>query len=79
MNIVIEKIGKYYRNKRKTDRYRVTNKKGTGLGMIEWNAGWRRYCFYPVMHTVFDVDCLNYISKYTQELNESRFIKRRKL
>lgn len=28
------------------------------LGEIRWHAPWRRYCFYPKEHTLFDRSCL---------------------
>ncbi len=40
------------------------------LGEIRWNPGWRRYCFFPEMNTVFDSDCLEDIKDFIDVLKE---------
>lgn len=47
----------------KTLRYTVHAKKnGAQLGIIQWNAQWRRYAFEPCFPTVFEEVCLRDIA-----------------
>ena len=56
--------------KRKTKVYQVLNSKlNIDLGLINWNTGWRKYCFYPEKFTVFDSNCLNEINEFMNKLN----------
>lgn len=50
----------------KTKSWRVGNGSGMTLGRISWNAGWRRYCFFPGMDTLYDGSCLLEICEFME-------------
>ena len=59
--------------KPKTFVYSVVNLKSeTSLGTIQWYGAWRQYCFFPIPHTVFNKDCMQYIIKFITKLMEDR-------
>ena len=58
------------KSKRKTKVYWVKDKNNIEIGLIRWNTGWRKYCFYPEKFTVFDSNCLNEISGFMDKLNK---------
>lgn len=37
------------------------------LGEIIWFGHWRRYCFFPSKHTVFEENCLRTIASFCEE------------
>ena len=45
---------------------------GEVLGSISWHWAWRRYVFYPVDNTVFDLSCLREIREFVDNLMEER-------
>ena len=46
------------------------------LGEIRWQASWRRYAFFPELHTLYDESCLRTLADYcqmkTQDHREAR-------
>lgn len=36
------------------------------LGRVSWYSGWRRYCFTPAPHTIFEQDCLRDIANFIE-------------
>ena len=60
----MKKYVKFRLNDRKplTNVYDVLSKEGNvPLGIIQWYAPWRQYCFYPEDETVFSIGCLQQI------------------
>jgi hypothetical protein len=49
---------------------------GFDLGQVKWFTGWRRYCFFPHLDTVFEQDCLRDIATFCED--ETRKHKERK-
>ena len=47
------------------------------LGIIEWYAGWRKYCFFPDADTVWSEDCMDDVKAKIRELMQAR--RRRRL
>lgn len=45
---------------------------GVVLGEIKWHAPWRRYCFFPAETTIFDLTCLNEVTKFIDERMKER-------
>lgn len=62
----------------KTNCYRVFNKDNLeeSIGEIKWFGRWRQYCFFPFSDTVFEKTCLQDLSQYLRELNESHHAKK---
>jgi len=57
----------------KTEEYTVVNRKsGTPLGWIKWYGAWRQYCFFPWFDSVFNIECLKFVSEYIEKLMEER-------
>jgi hypothetical protein len=55
--------------KAKTSVFVVVNHKfGEKLGIIKWNTGWRRYCFFPDPGMQFDSLCLKDLANFLTEL-----------
>lgn len=74
---MIKQIGKYITVKeikepgRKTPIYCLSNSQNDYfLGMIKWNPGWRKFCFYPSIDTLFDNQCLLDISNFIKNITE---------
>lgn len=42
------------------------------IGVIKWNGGWRKYCYYPYVDTMYDTKCLNRIIEFIEEKMEER-------
>lgn len=46
------------------------------IGSIEWNTGWRQYCFYSDRMTTWSQGCLkqvyNFIDKLMEERNDEK-------
>jgi hypothetical protein len=42
------------------------------LGWIQWNSGWRCYCFFPEENTFYETVCLNNIVGFLEELKKER-------
>ena len=54
----------------KTEKWQVLNKKHqTILGRIEWYWAWTQYCFFPSPNCIFNITCLEDISKALKQLN----------
>jgi hypothetical protein len=52
----------------KTMTWAVRNKKSQEiLGFIEWCGAWHQYVFEPQGDTIFNPDCLDYISAFIRE------------
>lgn len=47
------------------------------LGYIKWFGAWRKYCFYPEQHTVFEQDCLKVISTFLIEKTKEQYKKKK--
>jgi len=65
--------------KPKTKMFDVMNKQSNDwLGVVRWNAQWRRYCLYTSEEQlVFDASCLEDIAKFIRELMIDRIAERR--
>jgi hypothetical protein len=50
----------------------VSNHDDSELGFIEWNGGWRQYCFYPYEDCVWSWDCLKDLSEFIKGLMDER-------
>lgn len=62
----------------KTKVWEIENRHhGTTIGIIKWNGGWRKYCFYPYEDTMYDKKCLNRIAEFMDEQMEERRNKRK--
>lgn len=48
-------------------------KSGLLLGRVGWFNTWRQYCFSPVPneHTIFNKECLDNISEFLNNLNQT--------
>lgn len=46
------------------------------LGEIRWYAPWRKYCFTPNMPTVWESDCLTFITKFLVDINREHKIRK---
>ncbi len=42
------------------------------LGVIKWYAPWRRYCFWPASHCLFDRSCLSEVIEFIDEQMQAR-------
>lgn len=61
-----------------TKMWRIENtSSGIRVGRVKWNAGWRKYCFFPELATVFDSNCLNEITGFLNSVNEEHYIARK--
>lgn len=49
-----------------------TNKNNDGLGVVKWYPGWRQYCFFPKMGTVFSGGCLKDIDEFIHTQMDKR-------
>jgi len=57
----------------KTKHFSVRNIKSREiLGYIKWYGPWRQYCFFPMVQTIFNMDCMRYIIDFIEELMEAR-------
>jgi len=63
-------IFKKFAQKEKTSVWYCLNKSGDyRLGRIQWNPGWRQYCFFPEpQELVFSAGCLNDICEFMDNL-----------
>lgn len=53
---------------RKTDIFTVRSSMNQAfLGTISWYGRWRRYVFFPMQNTLFDVSCLREIADFINE------------
>lgn len=49
--------------KPKTDVYAIFARSTLAeLGIIQWHAPWRQYCFFPVENTIWSKGCLNEVN-----------------
>lgn len=39
------------------------------LGIVQWFAAWRRYCYFPAKQTVYDANCLQDITEFVNQVN----------
>lgn len=61
----------------KTKMWEIKNRhRGTKIGKIKWNGGWRKYCLFPYEETIFDTKCLRYISEFIDSEMEKRKTKK---
>ena len=59
--------------KPKTQIYDVFAKGNESLlGIIQWYAPWRQYCFFPSEECVFSKGCLNDINHFIEQLMQTR-------
>lgn len=42
------------------------------LGEIKWFGRWRQYCFFPVIGSVFNPDCMDHICTFIRIEMEAR-------
>lgn len=52
---------------RKTKAWTIKTKEGQALGTVRWYSHWRRYCFMPLPHTVFEEQCLTDIIDFMKD------------
>lgn len=50
--------------RRKTSIWLVTTKQDNVLGYVRWYAQWRKYCFLPTAHSIFEEVCLREIAEF---------------
>lgn len=51
--------------KGKTNVWSVQSRSsGGGLGVIQWYAPWRQYCFFPYQDTLYNTGCMDDISDF---------------
>ncbi len=67
--IIFRKIA----DKPKTTVWGCLNKSGEyRLGIVQWNPGWRQYCFFPEGESlVFSIGCLQDIILFIRSLNKA--------
>ncbi len=41
---------------------------GTSLGLVQWYAPWRQYCFFPEPNRVFNIGCMDDINHFIGQL-----------
>ena len=59
----------------KTCKFYVINRKSENvIGEIKWYGPWRQYCFFPVIGSVFNPDCMDFICEFIR--NEMALRKR---
>ena len=55
----------------KTKVWGICGLNETNLGVIEWYAPWRRYCFFPHEDMLFDISCLTQVVSFMDvEMNK---------
>lgn len=65
-------------HKPRTEIWHVLSKRhGNRLGVIQWYAPWRQYCFYPEADCVFNNRCLQKITEFLEHLMIRYRIKRK--
>lgn len=42
------------------------------IGCIEWSCGWRQYCFYSDLQTLWSSGCLKQVYEFIDKLMEDR-------
>jgi hypothetical protein len=58
---------------KKTTRWSINNNcTDAFLGEIKWYSAWRTYCFFTASDTVFNVDCLEDIQNFINQLQTNR-------
>lgn len=75
---VFELVGR----KPKTNVYVVKSaKNGEDLGIVEWYAPWRQYCFSPIddAECVFSTKCLQNIVSFIADLMKERTEEKKKV
>lgn len=58
--------------KTKTWKVQSTHPPKPVIGKIKWYWAWRRYVFFPESETLYDVNCMNAISKFIDNQMEKR-------
>lgn len=59
--------------KKKTKVYAVLSKfDNSRLAIIKWFTNWRCYSLYPENDTIWEIDCLNAIIKFLEDLKQER-------
>jgi hypothetical protein len=51
------------RGRRKTPTFEVYGANQARLGEIRWYAPWRRFCYYPIIGTLYDAHCLTALAE----------------
>ena len=50
-----------------TKRWAVVPTNGSGqVGVVKWYGPWRKYCFFPMIETVFEQVCLRDIANFCE-------------
>jgi hypothetical protein len=49
---------------RTTMTWMINSNHGEPLGIIQWYAPWRKYCFFPIGNTIWDMACLAEITQF---------------
>lgn len=64
----------------KTEIFNILSKSsGYILGQIKWYGKWRQYCFFPSAQCLFNVGCMDDITKFIKILMEDRRINKRNI
>ena len=59
------------RRGRKTKIWGVrNNRSGEALGMVQWHAPWRQYCYFPTQSAVYSAGCLADIQAFIEEASD---------
>jgi hypothetical protein len=59
--------------KGKTNKYHIISKSsGFVLGLISWYPQWRCYTFSPAYPTTWNIDCLEDVKIFLQQLRDER-------
>lgn len=54
-----------------TAKWEVTTKQGGHLGYVKWYTGWRKYCFFPSVGTLYEQDCLRDLAEFCEQATSS--------
>jgi hypothetical protein len=46
---------------------------GEVIGVVKWYAAWRKYAYFPVGESVYDVTCLADISKFLKQETDAHY------
>ena len=61
-----------------TQRWAVMPVDGSGqIGLVQWYARWRKYCFFPMANTVYEQICLREIADFCER--ESKLHREKRL
>jgi len=54
--------------KPKTKVWGCFSKHGDKLGEVRWYAGWRQYCYFPEIGTIYSSGCSTDIAHFTNQV-----------